>query len=219
VTEETAIGGNRPGFQPTLWTLVLRAKDPASPERRQALDLLIQAYWKPVYFFIRRKGRDIEAAKDLTQSFFTAFLEKDFLRNVSRDKGRFRSFVLASLTYFLSDEYDRANAKKRGGGFHFVEAEEELESAEASPEEAFSRKWALEVMAQAVDRLKREYPPEDMALLAGEKLPELGVSDRKNRLHRIRGRLRELLREIIRPSVELESDVDPEIRALLSGSL
>jgi len=125
VTEETDIGGDRPGFQPTLWTMILRARDPGSPERRQALDQLIQAYWKPVYFFIRRKGRDVETAKDLTQSFFTAFVEKDFLKNVSPEKGRFRSFVLASLTYFLSDEYDRSRALKRGGGFHFVEAETE----------------------------------------------------------------------------------------------
>jgi len=219
VSEETAIGGERPGFQSTLWTVILRALNPDSPERRQALDQLIQAYWKPVYFFIRRRGKDVETAKDLTQSFFTAFVEKDFLKNVSPEKGRFRSFVLASLSYFLSDEYDRSRAQKRGGCFRFVEAEEELESAEATPEQAFVRKWAMEVLAKAMVRLKEEVGPEDLALLRGEKPPGMSVSDVKNRRHRVRQRLRELLREIIRPSVELESDVEPEIQALLSDAL
>src|SRR5690349_523781 len=107
MTEETAIGGKYHGFQPTLWTTVLTAKDASSPERQKALESLMATYWKPVYFFIRRRGNDVEASKDLTQSFFAAFLEKDFLKNVAPEKGKFRSFLQASLTYFLSDHYDR----------------------------------------------------------------------------------------------------------------
>jgi RNA polymerase sigma-70 factor (ECF subfamily) len=215
--QETDIGGNRSGFQPTLWTQVLQAKDASSPERQQALESLIATYWKPVYFFIRRRGNDVETAKDLAQSFFAAFVEKDFLKNVSPEKGRFRSFLQASLTYFLSDQYDRATARKRGGGFAFVDAEVDLPSDETTPEQAFFRQWAIETMSLAVARLREEVTPEEFALLTDGKGEGLTVTDRKNRLHRLRTRLREHLRAIIRPSVELESDVDREIEALFSG--
>jgi DNA-directed RNA polymerase specialized sigma24 family protein len=219
MSQETSIGGSQHGFQPTLWTTILRAKDASSPERQQALQSLISTYWKPVYFFIRRRGNDVETSKDLTQSFFAAFLEKDFLKNVAPEKGRFRSFLLASLTYFLSDEYDRASAKKRGGGFEFVQAEQELASSEATPEQAFFQQWAVETMSLAVARLREECTPEDFALLTDGKSQGLSVSDRKNRLHRLRSRLREHLRAIIRPSVELESDVDSEVQALFARGL
>ena len=219
MTEETAIGGDRNSFQSTLWTLVVRAKDPSSPERGQALEKLIGAYWKPVYFFIRRRGNDVESSKDLTQSFFTAFLEKDFLRTVAREKGKFRSFLQASVTYFLSDQYDRASAKKRGGGFAFVQAEEELQAADASPERAFFKQWALETMARAVARLREECTAEEMALLTEGRSEGLSSFERKNCLRRMRTRLNEHLREIIRPSVELESDVDDEVEALFAKPL
>jgi len=216
MAQETEIGGNRPGFQPTLWTTVLKAKDASSPERRQALESLIATYWKPVYFFIRRRGNDVETAKDLAQSFFAAFVEKDFLKNVAPEKGRFRSFLQASLTYFLSDEYDRATARKRGGGYTFVQAEAELPSDGATPEQAFFKQWALETMSAAVSRLREECSPEDFALLTDGVSEGMSATDKKNRLHRLRSRLREHLRAIIRPSVELESDVDAEIEALFS---
>lgn len=215
---ETAIGGDQGTFQPTLWTTVLKARDAGSPERRQALERLIEAYWKPVYFFVRRRGNDVESAKDLTQAFFTAFLEKDFLRNVAPEKGKFRSFLQASLTYFLSDQYDRASARKRGGGFTFVQPDAAVEADGTTPEQAFFRQWALDTMAAAVARLKAECSPEDFALLTGGRSDGLSESDRRNRLHRIRLRLREHLRAIIRPSVELESDIDDEVNALFSPS-
>jgi len=217
VKEETSIGGDQKTFQPTLWTLVLRAKDPNSPDRRQALDRLIQTYWKPVYFFIRRRGNDVETAKDLTQSFFTAFVEKDFLKSVAWEKGRFRSFLQACVKYFLSNEYDRASAQKRGGGFTFVQAEYELQAADSSPEQAFFKQWALDTLAQAVARLREECTPEDIALLTEGRSEGLSSFERKNRLSRMRMRLKERLREIIRASVELESDVDDEIDTLFSA--
>jgi DNA-directed RNA polymerase specialized sigma24 family protein len=216
MTEETSIGGERGEFQPTLWTTVLKAKDATSPERRQALESLIQVYWKPVYFFIRRRGNDVESSKDLTQSFFAAFLEKDFLKRVSPEKGKFRSFLLASLTYFLSDEFDRSTALKRGGGFAFVRPEDGLQAGDASPEETFFTQWAVETMAKAVSRLKAECSPEDFALLTEGRSTGLSTSDRKNRLHQMRLRLRAILRDVIRPSVELESDIDDEVSALFS---
>jgi len=217
MVEETAIGGPARGFQPTVWTAVLKAKDLASPERRLALEGLIGTYWKPVYTFIRKRGIDVEKSKDLTQSFFTAFLEKDILRNVAPEKGKFRTFLLTTLTYFLADEHDRASALKRGGGFRFIAGAQDLESRAATPDAAFFRQWAIETMSRAVARLREECSPEDFLLLSEGRDEGLSVSDRKNRLHRLRLRLKELLREIIRPTVELESEIDDEVRQLFSG--
>jgi DNA-directed RNA polymerase specialized sigma24 family protein len=217
--EETTVGGIKNTFQTTLWTIVLKAKDHGASDRREALGLLIETYWKPAYFFIRRRGHDVESAKDLAQSFFTALLEKDFLKTVTPERGRFRSFLMAALTHFLSDQYDRANARKRGGGFAFVQAERDLAAIEAGPEKAFFKQWALETMSRAITRLREESSPDDFALLMGERPKGPSSSDVKNRIRRLRQRLNELLREIIRPSVELESDIDAEVDDLFSKPL
>jgi DNA-directed RNA polymerase specialized sigma24 family protein len=211
--EETETGGANVRFQPTAWTVVREAKDGS----RDAMDRLISTYWKPVYFFVRRRGHDVEAAKDLTQAFFATALEKDFLKGVSSEKGKFRSYVLAALAHFLSNEFDRAHAKKRGGDFNFVEAEAELASADPTPEQAFRAKWAVDLLARAMSRLRTETSPEDLALLTGKTRPDLSVTDRKNRLHRLRLRLRECLREEILPSVDRADEVESEIRELFAA--
>jgi DNA-directed RNA polymerase specialized sigma24 family protein len=211
--EETEIGGANQRFQPTAWTVVREAKDGS----REAMERLIATYWKPVYFFVRRRGQDIEGAKDLTQSFFATALEKDFLNGVSAEKGKFRSYVLAALAHFLSNEYDRAHAKKRGGDFNFIEAEVELASADPTPEQAFRAKWAIDLLARAMSRLRTETSPEDLALLTGKTRPDLSATDRKNRLHRLRLRLRECLREEILPSVDRPEEVESEIRELFAS--
>ena len=211
--DETEIGGGNVRFQPTAWTVVREAKDGS----RDAMDRLIALYWKPVYFYIRRRGQDVEGAKDLTQAFFATALEKDFLKDVSADKGKFRSYVLAALAHFLSNEFDRAKAKKRGGDFNFVQAEAELAAAEPSPEQAFRSKWAMEILARSMARLRTETSPEDLALLTGGGRADLSVTDRKNRLHRLRVRLRECLREEILPSVDRAEDVESEIRELFAS--
>jgi len=108
--DDTAIGGPKKEFQSTLWTVVLAAKDPASKDRRDALQKLIESYWKPVYLFIRRRGNDRETGKDLAQGFFTALLERNFLQYVQRDRGKFRTFLLTALEHFMADEHDRTPA-------------------------------------------------------------------------------------------------------------
>jgi RNA polymerase sigma-70 factor (ECF subfamily) len=146
MVEETQIGGSQYRFKETLWTAILKAKDKASPGYSEALNYLISTYWKQVYFYIRRKGSDIETAKDLTQSFFTVFLEKDFLKGVEREKGRFRTFILMTLNRFLSKERDRDRAQKRGGdqvilSLDFNQAETECHrepSIEETPEKPLS---------------------------------------------------------------------------------
>jgi RNA polymerase sigma-70 factor (ECF subfamily) len=213
MADETEIGGENIRFQPTAWSVVHSARDGS----RDALDRLIAVYWKPVYFYIRRRGQDVEAAKDLTQGFFGSLLEHDFFAAVSADKGKFRSYLLGALAHFLSNEQERARAKKRGGEFNMVEAEQELVSSDRSPEKAFLGKWALETLERAMRRLRLEVPPQDLALLSGPPPPGLTETDCKNRRFRLRTRLRELLREELLPSVDREDEIDSEIRELFAA--
>src|SRR5687767_9620447 len=157
MTHDTSIGGEPRPFQSTLWTVVLRAKSGEGPQRRDALERLIATYWKPVYLFVRRKGNPSETAKDLVQGFFTALLEKDYLKYVDRGRGKFRTFLLTALDHFIADEWDRARAQKRGGGspavsLDFDRADAELlrDPSSRSPDDGFRRDWALRVMGEAL---------------------------------------------------------------------
>ena len=211
--DDTDLGGDNVRFRPTAWSVVREAREGS----RDALDRLIAIYWKPVYFFIRRRGHDVEDAKDLTQGFFGSLLERRFFGVASEEKGKFRSYLLGALGHFLSNETARKKAKKRGGDFNLVEAEKELVSSDRSPERAFLGKWALEILERAMKRLRLEVPPEELALLSGESRPGMTETDLKNRRFRLRTRLRELLREEILPSVDREDEVDSEIRELFSA--
>jgi RNA polymerase sigma-70 factor (ECF subfamily) len=211
--DETSIGGPHTRFQSTLWSLIEEAKS-GSPE---SLERLLADYWKPVYFFIRRRGHDVEDAKDLTQSFLESMLERDFLKGVSPGLGRFRSFVMACVTNFLSNHRDRLQARKRGGGINVIHAEIQLASADPGPELAFKKAWALETMERAVTRLRSLVSPEDMDLLGGASPPGLSPSQKKGRLHRVRKHLRECLRDEIRGLVDRESEIDSEFRELFAA--
>jgi len=231
------------GFRPTLWTVVLRAKDPAAPDRREALERLFQTYWKPVYFLIRRT-RDAEAAQDIAQGFFTAFLEKDFLKSVEREKGKFRTFLCVALRHYMADEYDRASAQKRGGGrsplpLDFARAETEISrvpAAKDDPEKYFQRQWALEVIKRALQALRAEFQASDrlaefeaisLYLSAGgkdapshvdlAKRLSLSESDVNNRVHRLRQRYRELILEEVRSYSDSEEEAQQEVRDLFSA--
>jgi RNA polymerase sigma-70 factor (ECF subfamily) len=212
MTNETSTGGSRSRFQSTHWKNVLLARDGAA----DALEWLVGEYWKPIYFFIRRKGHDVENAKDLTQSFLGIFLEKDYLKDVLPERGRFRSFIMASLEHFLSDARDRARAVKRGGRLNFVQAESDLACAAPTPEKAFFKGWAISILERAIEKLRQEVSEEDMALLRGVAPAGMSVSERKNRLHRVRMKLKTHLREAIRPNVAGEREVDSELREILS---
>ncbi len=207
---ETEIGGDVVRFGPTAWTVVRSAQGGS----REAWDSLIAAYWKPAYFFVRRRGYDVENAKDLVQGFFATALDKDFLDGVSADKGRFRSWLLAALSHYLSNQIDRAHAKKRGGGIDFLRAEADLPAVEPSPEAAFLAGWARETLARAMIRLRRHVSEEDLALLRGTSTSPLTPTDRKHRLYRLRVRLRDCLREELAPSLERPEEVDSEVREL-----
>src|ERR1700731_2772033 len=109
-------GTSASGFQTTHWSLILAAARNPAPESGAALATLCETYWNPVYAFIRRKGYDRDQAQDLTQKFFAVLLEKSYLADADQERGRFRSFLLTAVKHFLANEWDRANALKRGGG-------------------------------------------------------------------------------------------------------
>ena len=231
------------GFRPTLWTVVLRAKDPDAPDRREALERLFQTYWKPIYFHIRRT-HDAEAAQDIAQGFFTAFLEKDYLKSVEREKGKFRTFLCVALRHYMADESDRARARKRGGGkpllsLDFARAETEISrmpAAKDDPEKLFQRQWALEVIKRSLQTLRAEFLASDrlaefeaisLYLSAGGKqapshadlAKRLGISetDVNNRVHRLRSRYREIILEEIRSYSDSEEEAKQELRDLFSA--
>lgn len=235
---ETDIGGSPRGFQSTYWTTVLRAKDLASPDRRQALEHLIQAYWKPLYSYLRRRGYDVDKSKDMTQGFFTAFLERDFLQYVQRERGKFRTFLIRAMQHFLADEWDRMQAQKRGGGLDvlsldFARAESQVEDR-GSPERVFERQWALQVIEHALQAMRRQFEEggrgEEFEVLklhlsAGEapsytdlaKKLGITVTDVNNRLHRARQMYREMILAEIRSYTETEAEAEEEMRDLFSA--
>ncbi|MBI2931851.1 MAG: sigma-70 family RNA polymerase sigma factor [Planctomycetes bacterium] len=215
-TRETDIGGPAFAFQATLWTQVLKAGDPAHPDAREALERLIGLYWKPVYFFLRRKGHSVEDSKDLTQAFFARLLERGTLGNADPARGKFRTYLLGALEYFLRDERDRRCAQKRQASFDFATAETHFR-----PEHTFERDWAFAVLERAFVRLKEERPEQASlaAALRGEAVPyaelagAMGTTEAnvKVLVHRARKRLREILVEELRSTVQDDAQVQAEL--------
>src|SRR6187401_253485 len=158
-----AEGGNGV-FVTTRWSVVLGTRDGESSRAAQALEQLCQTYWYPLYVFLRRNGQSPEDAQDLFQGFFAHLLGSSMLNRVAPEKGRFRSFLLASLKNFLCDQADKANALKRGGGvqtvsFDAATAEERfhLEPQDVlDPAKAYDRRWALMLLESALTRLSSE---------------------------------------------------------------
>jgi RNA polymerase sigma-70 factor (ECF subfamily) len=241
-SDETALGGSNRAFQSTLWTVVLKAKEVGAADRRDALQKLIETYWKPVYLFIRRRGNDREAGKDLAQGFFTALLERNFLQYVERDRGKFRTFLLTALDHYLADEHDRAQALKRGGGravfsLDFATAEAALEASGTEPADwLFRRDWALRVMAEALESLRQDFFAQGRAsefaafrlhLTEGtqgapsgaELARTLGISEGevRKRIHRARADYRESILRVIRDYTGSEEDTREELADLFTA--
>jgi RNA polymerase sigma factor (sigma-70 family) len=226
----------------THWTMVLEAGSPQSPRYRQALETLCRTYWFPLYAYLRRRGYDSHQAEDYTQGFFASLLEKQGLHRADPALGKFRSFLLGSLKHFIADEWDRAQAKKRGGGkrslalnIEDAETRYALEPAHTlSPEKLFERSWALTVLKQAMARLRTEcieagkghlFEHLKSYLQADDASPpyagiaaELDMTEGAIRLavHRLRQRYRELVRQEIAQTVAGPEQVDEEIRHLFA---
>jgi RNA polymerase sigma-70 factor (ECF subfamily) len=234
--------GEAAGFAATRWTLVLAAAgEKSGAHRRRALEELAQVYWFPLYAYIRRQGHQAPQAEDLTQDFFTRLLEKKSLAAADPEKGKFRSFLLASLKNFLTNEWDKSVALKRGGGRPLValdaldaEARYALEPADdLTPDRLFERRWALAVLDQVLARLRQEYVDRDSVALFealkgclagatdgpshGDVARRLGMTEGavKVAAHRLRRRYRQLLRDEIAQTVASPELVDEEIRYLL----
>lgn len=230
-------------FATTRWTLVLSAGRDTPAQARQALEQLCQAYWYPLYAYIRRRGKSPQDAEDLTQAFLTQLLEKHSLAAARRDRGKFRSFLLASLNHFLSDQWDKARAQKRGGGraaisFDALSAESRYAAApqaELTPEKVFARQWALQLLAQVLHNLEAEFAAQGKADLFGhlrgcltgqrstqpyaELAARLGMSEGavKVAVHRLRQRYRALLRAQIAETLSAQDDVEEELRDLFAA--
>ena len=233
-------------FNSTQWSLVLAAAERSTPESENALGALCAAYWPPLYAYIRRRGYEISEAQDLTQAFFARLLEKNYLGDANREKGKFRSFLLASLNHFLANEWDRKQAQKRGGGVTIIPLE--MDSAEGyyrtdradllTPEKLFERRWALTVIDLALKRLEEEFTDTGRARLFncvksfligadGEITyrqigAELGMSEGavKAAVHRLRRRFRELMRAEIAQTImrpDQPDAIDAELRSLLAA--
>ncbi len=221
---------------------MLAAGQSGSAEADAALEKLCRTYWQPLYLYIRRQGHNPADAQDLTQGFFCALCEKNYAGMADREKGRFRSFLLAILNRFLGDARDRTNAIKRGGGKTFISLDEQtgeelpaLEPAsDLTPEKEFQRNWAITLLRQALTALREESSAtgkgaifeELKPFLEGEARPgeytaagaRLGMTANSVAVtvHRLRQRYRELVRAEIANTVAAPEEVDDELRHLFS---
>jgi RNA polymerase sigma-70 factor (ECF subfamily) len=230
-------------FATTHWSVVLIAGQGHSEPAQRALETLCRAYWYPIYVYVRRKGYGPDDAQDLTQEFFSQLIAKEHLRLADREKGKFRTFLLATLDYFLAREWSRAHRQKRGGQFTFISLDQQspeqrywLEPADNdTPEKKFLRNWALTVLKQTLTALESECEAhgkgalfrEVKGLLTGEgnvaAYAEMGRRLAMSEgamyvaVHRLRQRYGELLRHEVAHTVGEPEQVDAEIRCLMSA--
>jgi RNA polymerase sigma-70 factor (ECF subfamily) len=229
-------------FRTTHWSVVLAAGDIRSPQSGEALEKLCRTYWYPLYAFVRRRGYSPDDAQDLTQGFFARLLARQDLGHVDRQKGRFRSYLLAALQHFLADEWDKASAQKRGGeaptlsldGPAAEQSYQQEPADELNPEKIYDRRWALTVLERAQADLRAEFVAagkgniyEALKLfLSGEKpgqthaqvAARLGKSPDAVRcaVQRLRQRYGELIRAEVAHTVSSPGQIDEEIRYLLT---
>jgi len=236
-------GDDRRRFATTRWSLILAVRNRGSANASSALASLCEMYWFPVYAFIRRTGVSRDEADDLTQAFFTRVVEKGFFGDARQERGRFRTFLLAAVRHFLSNERDRERTLKRGGQHVVVSLD--VETAEGhyqldprddlTPERLFDRRWALTLIARVLTRLDETYTTGGKRVLfdrlkgfltgdnAGTPYAEiartLGMSEGavKVAAHRLRRQFREMLIDEISQTVSEPGEIDAEIQYLLNA--
>lgn len=232
-----------PLFDTTHWSVVLTAGQADTARARDALARLCQTYWHPLYAYVRRIGHSPHDAQDLTQEFFARLLAKNFLAGADESRGRFRSFLLASLKHFLANEWHKARAQKRGGGrapisIDAATAETSIgfEPADiTTAEKIFERRWALTLLEQVLRRLREEYVRDGKQKLFEQLKPTLTEASRavayaeiarrldttegavKVAVHRLRQRYREILRAEIAETVASPEAVEDELRNLFAA--
>ena len=227
-------------FDTTRWSIIAAARGSDPDAARAALSTLCEAYWYPLYAFIRRWGADPDAARDLTQAFFTSLLERRDIEHVRPERGRFRTFLLASAKHFLLNEAARGRAAKRGGGvapvplaFDEAEGRYQFEPVdEATPETLYERRWALTVLERVLAAVQAKWQQAGRgsefevlkASLLGEgpaggyaaAAQELGSTEGavKVAVHRLRKTFRTELRAAIAETVSDPDEVDEELKYL-----
>jgi RNA polymerase sigma-70 factor (ECF subfamily) len=228
-------------FQTTHWTLVARAQQSDATATEKALSNFCEAYWPPLYAFLRHRGHASAEAQDLVQGFFAHLLEQNTLSRADQEKGRLRTFLLGSLQNFLFNEYDRAHALKRGGGRQFVSIDEHLPEAEASmmdtahlsDSRSYDVTWASNIVNRALQHLQSAFEAEGKAEWFGvlrpfvsgggrtppnqeEAAEKLGVpiATLRTLLFRLRQRYRETLRMEVATTVSDPAEVDQELQYL-----
>jgi len=226
-------------FMSTHWTLVLRA-NASSPEGKAALSDLCEAYYQPVFVFLRRMGFDADTARDHAHSFFAHLLQRGF-PGPDPDRGRFRSYLLGAVKYFVGDLLDHARREKRGGGVEHESLDQNhdgspalliVDPAALSAPVLFDREWAVTVMNRAVAALAAEHQGGtaaqfemfcpwlmgDAVATHAETAKALGMTEGavKVAVHRLRKRFRELLRQEIAHTLSDDADVEDELRYLCS---
>ncbi len=237
----SSVGGDRQ-FAATRWSVVLVAGRRSSPDSRRALESLCEAYWYPLYAYVRRRVPDVNDAHDLTQAFFAELLAKNYVGAATAERGRFRAFLLTALKHFLSKEWDKAKTQKRGGGkapisldFAAADSQYRLEPAGGlTAEQIYDREWAVALLGRILRRLEEESvqagKSEQFAALkpfligdhAGATYADvaqrLGVTEAAAKMaaHRLRRRYRELLREEITETVSGPDEVEAEISNLFA---
>ena len=232
------------GFFPnTRWSMVIAAQDSPSLERGEALGELCRIYWRPVYLFIRQRGNSPEETEDLTQEFFYRLVEGELLSAVSGpERGRLRSFLCVVLKRFLVDDYHKRMTQKRGGDRKMVDIDApSIEGLlanerqdESDPILAFDRQWAMDLLEEALRRLKVDYlragkadlfeyfeptiQPQADRVSHAELAGEMGMSEGavKVAVHRFRQRYRECLLAALRDTLAEDEDPEEELRYLLS---
>ena len=231
-------------FATTQWSLIQTAADSSNPEFREAMAELCRTYWTPVYTYVRYRGNDAESAQELTQGFFTQLLEKKYVQDAQRGRGRFRSFLLTSVQHYLANERDRVQAQKRGGGVAMLQLDFETEESTLSlepveqetPETVFEKRWAVSVLQQTMERLALEMEQAGKKktfrrlrpLLAGERLEtpyrdiaadlEITEGALKVTVHRLREKFGKLLRQEVSRTLSDSTLLDEEMR-FLKGAL
>jgi RNA polymerase sigma factor (sigma-70 family) len=245
VTALTAIGGDvqhgAAAFTTTHWSVVLEAQG-ESPAAQKALEKLCRTYWRPIYGFVRRQGTRTEDAEDLTQGFFALLLERKDLKTVRKEKGRLRSYLLTSVKNFLADESRHAMAVKRGKGQRLIPLDEFGESERIDVERSdrltadqiYERRWAFTVLEQVMARLHDEYRSAGNLRLfdqmkkmlmdeperpsQAQVASEFGMTENaiKQAFYRFRQRYQTLLREEIAHTVAIPSDIEDELRHLIT---
>jgi RNA polymerase sigma-70 factor (ECF subfamily) len=229
-------------FTTTHWSVVLEARG-ESPAAQEALEDLCRTYWRPIYSFVRRQGVKPEEAKDITQGFFGLILERKDFNSVRREKGRLRSFLLASLKHFMANERRDAATLKRGGGRTLIPLDgiESYDVSEVSrgdmlsPDLLYDRRWAFTVLDRVFARLREESerslnPPllqrlntllsdEPDRPSQAEIAREFGMTENavKQAFHRLRNRYRQLLREEVADTVATPADIEDEMRHLIAA--